>query len=73
MILLALLTAWPAGARLAARRAAALVTVTAALLIAAVLLGGTSYTTGIRQTTLQRAAGSVPVTRSWPTPGPGPA
>ena len=62
VILLALLTAWPAGARLATRRAAALATVTAALLIAAVLLGGTSYTTGIRQTTLQRAPGSVPVT-----------
>jgi 4-amino-4-deoxy-L-arabinose transferase-like glycosyltransferase len=62
VILLALLTAWPAGARLAIRRVGALVTVTAALLIAAALLGGTSYTSGIRQTTLERAAGSAPVT-----------
>ncbi len=62
VILLALLTAWPAGARLAIRRVGALVTVTAALLIAAILLGGTSYTSGIRQTTLERAAGSAPVT-----------
>ncbi len=62
VILLALLTAWPEGARLAIRRAGALLTVTAALLIAAALLGGTSYTSGIRQTTLERAAGSAPVT-----------
>jgi len=62
VILLALLTAWPAGHRLAIRRVGALVTVTIALLIAATLLGGTSYTSGIRQTTLERAAGSAPVT-----------
>jgi Dolichyl-phosphate-mannose-protein mannosyltransferase len=62
VILLALLTAWPAGSRLAIRRVGALLTVTAALLIAAVLLGGTSYSSGIRQTTLERAAGSAPVT-----------
>jgi hypothetical protein len=62
VILLALLTAWPAGARLAVRRAGALLTVAAALLIAGTLLGGTSYTSGIRQTTLERAAGSSPVT-----------
>ena len=60
VVLLALLTAWPEGARLAIRRAGALLTVTAALLIAAALLGGTSYTSGIRQTTLERAAGSAP-------------
>ena len=60
VILLAFLVAWPAGARLAARRTGALLTVTAALLIAGVLLGGTSYTSGIRQTTLSRAAGADP-------------
>jgi 4-amino-4-deoxy-L-arabinose transferase-like glycosyltransferase len=61
VILLALLTAWPIGSRLALRRATALLTVTAALLITAVLIGGTSYTSGIRQTTLSRAAGSAPI------------
>ena len=61
VILLAVLTAWPAGARVAARRTGALVTVTAALLIAGALLGGTSYLSGIRQTTLSRAAGSAPL------------
>jgi hypothetical protein len=60
VILLAFLVAWPAGARLAARRTGALLTVTAALLIAGVLIGGTSYTSGIRQTTLSRAAGTDP-------------
>ncbi len=60
VILLAVLVAWPAGARLAARRAGALLTVTAALLIAGVLIGGTSYTSGIRQTTLSRAGGTDP-------------
>jgi hypothetical protein len=69
VILLALLTAWPAGRRLALRRAAALLTVTAALLIAGALIGGTSYTSGIRQTTLSRAAGSSPIpavlTHAW--------
>src|ERR1700722_9502769 len=60
VILLAFLVAWPAGARLAARRTGALLTVTAALLIAGVLIGGTSYTTGIRPTTPARAAGTRP-------------
>ena len=69
VILLAFLTAWPAGARVAARRTGALVTVTAALLIAGALLGGTSYLSGIRQTTLSRAAGSAPLgdCASWRT------
>lgn len=62
VILLALLTAWPGGARLAARRAGALLTVTAALLIAGALIGGTSYTSGASQTTLARAAGSASLT-----------
>jgi hypothetical protein len=60
VILLAVLTAWPGGARLAARRAGALLTVAAALLIAGALIGGSSYLSGIRQTTLARAAGSDP-------------
>ncbi|MGI8452179.1 MAG: ArnT family glycosyltransferase [Streptosporangiaceae bacterium] len=69
VILLAVVTTWPAGSRLALRRAAALLTVTAALRIAGVLIGGTGYSSGIRQTTLSRAAGSSPIplvlTHAW--------
>jgi 4-amino-4-deoxy-L-arabinose transferase-like glycosyltransferase len=69
VILLAVVTAWPEGSRLALRRGAALLTVTAALLIAGALIGGTSYSSGIRQTTLSRAAGSSPIpvvlTHAW--------
>ena len=69
VILLAVVTAWPESSRLALRRAAGLLTVTAALLIAGALIGGTSYSSGIRQTTLSRAAGSTPIpmvlTHAW--------
>src|ERR1022692_1208464 len=59
VLALALLTAFPAsGGKTAARRAATLLTVVAALLIAGILIGGSSYLTGIGQTTLARAAGT---------------
>jgi 4-amino-4-deoxy-L-arabinose transferase-like glycosyltransferase len=58
VLVLAACVAWPAGQRVAARRAATLVGATVVLLAAALLLGGGSYLTGIRRTTLQRAPGS---------------
>ena len=60
VVMMAVVTAWPAGRRVAARRAAIMVAVTAAVLIAGLLAGGSTYLTGIRQTTLQRAPGSDP-------------
>jgi hypothetical protein len=58
VLVLAVCVAWPAGRRVAARRAGILVTSTVVLLGAALLIGGGSYLTGIRRTTLQRAPGS---------------
>ena len=57
VVVLALLIALPSGARLAARRCSILVLVGVALLTAGVLTGGSSYRTGIEQTTLARVAG----------------
>jgi hypothetical protein len=57
VLALALLTGWPAGRRLAARRCAILVVVMAVLVTAGLLGGGSAYVTGVRQTTLARAAG----------------
>jgi Dolichyl-phosphate-mannose-protein mannosyltransferase len=57
VLALALLTAIPAGGRLAARRCATLLIVVVALLTAGVLIGGKSYLTGIDQTTVARVAG----------------
>jgi hypothetical protein len=54
---LAALIAWPAGARLAARRCSALLIVLVVLAGAGLLVGGGSYLTGIKQTTLARVAG----------------
>ncbi len=69
VIALAVFIAWPAGRRVVARRCATLLSVTAALLIAGVLIGGSSYLTGISQTTLHRAPGSDPaltvLIRAW--------
>jgi 4-amino-4-deoxy-L-arabinose transferase-like glycosyltransferase len=69
VIVIAIFVAWPAGRRVVARRAATLLVITAALLIAGVLIGGSSYLTGIQQTTLERAAGSDPsldvLLRAW--------
>jgi hypothetical protein len=58
VLALALITAVPAGRRLAARRCAILVMVVVVLLTAGLLIGGSSYRTGIDQTTLARVAGS---------------
>jgi 4-amino-4-deoxy-L-arabinose transferase-like glycosyltransferase len=60
VIVVAVFIAWPAGRRVAARRVGTLLAVTVVLLIAGLLIGGSTYLTGIRQTTLQRAQGSDP-------------
>jgi Dolichyl-phosphate-mannose-protein mannosyltransferase len=69
VVVVALSVAWPAGRRVAARRCVTLVAITAALLTAGVLIGGSSYLTGISQTTLARAPGSDPsltvLARAW--------
>jgi hypothetical protein len=57
VLVLALVTTVPSGARLAARRGSILVLVVVALLTAGLLVGGSSYRTGIEQTTLARVAG----------------
>src|SRR5215470_9643923 len=54
VLALALLTAWPTGRRLAARRCAILLIVVVLLATAGVLAGGKDYLTGIGQTTLAR-------------------
>jgi Dolichyl-phosphate-mannose-protein mannosyltransferase len=59
VLALALLTALPAGGRLAARRCATLLTVVVALVTAGLLIGGRSYLTGIDQTTVARVAGGA--------------
>jgi 4-amino-4-deoxy-L-arabinose transferase-like glycosyltransferase len=61
VVALALLIALPSGGRIAARRCAALVIVLAALLIAGLLVGGSTYLSGLEQTTLGRVAGTEPV------------
>jgi hypothetical protein len=58
VLVLAALIAWPAGARLTARRCAALLITLAVLLAAGLLIGGNSYLTGIKQTTLARVGGA---------------
>src|SRR5215470_9431783 len=61
VLALALLTAWPTGRRLAARRCAILLIVVVLLATAGVLAGGKDYLTGIEQTTLARVGASDPV------------
>jgi hypothetical protein len=59
VIAVAMLTAFPRpGGRAAVARGATLLTVLAALLLAGTLIGGSSYISGIKQTTLTRVAGS---------------
>jgi len=59
VLVLALLVAFPGlGGKLAWGRCATLLVVVATLLLAGVLIGGSSYVTGIGQTTLERVAGS---------------
>ena len=57
VVVLALLTAVPLGGKAAARRCAVLVIVVVVLLTAGLLAGGSTYITGVGQTTLARAAG----------------
>jgi hypothetical protein len=57
VLVLALLTAWPFGRRLAARRCGVLLVVLAMLVTAGLLAGGSAYLTGVQQTTLARVAG----------------
>ena len=58
VLALALLTAFPAGGRLAARRCATLLIVVVVLLTAGLLVGGRDYLTGVELTTLSRVAGA---------------
>ncbi len=59
VIAVALLTAFPRpGGKLAAGRALTLLTVVAAALTAGLLAGGSSYVTGVQQTTVLRVAGA---------------
>jgi dolichyl-phosphate-mannose-protein mannosyltransferase len=57
VLALALLTAWPVGLRVAARRCAVLLVVVVVLVTAGLLAGGNAYLTGVQQTTLVRVAG----------------
>jgi hypothetical protein len=57
VLALALLTAWPAGRRVATRRCAVLLVAVVVLVMAGLVAGGSSYLTGVRQTTLARVAG----------------
>jgi hypothetical protein len=57
VLALALLTAWPFGRRLAARRCGVLLVVLVVLATAGLLAGGSAYLTGVQQTTLARVAG----------------
>jgi hypothetical protein len=61
VLALALLTAWPTGVRLAARRCAILLIVVVLLATAGLLAGGRNYLTGIEVTTLARVGASDPV------------
>jgi hypothetical protein len=58
VLAIAALIAWPAGVRLAARRCTTILIVLAVLIGAGLLAGGSSYLTGIEQTTLARAGGA---------------
>ena len=58
VLALAMLVALPSGDRLAARRCAVLLTVVVVLVTAGLLIGGSSYLTGVEQTTLNRVASS---------------
>jgi len=60
VLALALLVAWPAGPRLAARRCATLLIVVVVALTVGVLAGGQDYLTGIGQTTLARVGAADP-------------
>src|SRR5437762_10939912 len=69
VLVLALLTAWPGGRRLAARRCATLLIVVVVLVTAGLLIGGKDYLTGVEQTTLARVGAGDPIptvlTAAW--------
>jgi hypothetical protein len=60
VLALALLTAWPAGGRLAARRCATVLITMVALLAAGVLIGGSAYLGGLARTILAPAPSASP-------------
>jgi len=60
LLALALLTAWPGGGRLAARRCATLLITVVVLLAAGVLIGGSAYLGGFARTTIAPAPGASP-------------
>jgi hypothetical protein len=60
VLVLAALTAWPGGRRLAARRCATLLIMVVLLVTAGLLAGGKDYLTGIGQTTLARVGANDP-------------
>jgi len=60
VLALALLTAWPAGGRLAARRCATLLITMVVLLAGGMLVGGSAYLGGFERTTLAPAPGVSP-------------
>jgi hypothetical protein len=60
VLALALLTAWPAGGKLAARRCITLLITMVVLLTAGVLIGGSAYLGGFERTTLATAPGASP-------------
>jgi hypothetical protein len=60
VLALALLTTWPAGGRLAARRCATILITMVVLLAAGVLIGGSAYLGGFERTTLAPAPGASP-------------
>jgi Dolichyl-phosphate-mannose-protein mannosyltransferase len=60
VLVLALLTAWPSGRRLAARRCATLLVTVVVLLAAGTLIGGSAYLGGFERTTLAPAPGASP-------------
>jgi len=60
VLALALLTAWPSGGGLAARRCATVLATVVVLLAAGVLVGGSAYIGGFERTTLAPAPGASP-------------
>jgi Dolichyl-phosphate-mannose-protein mannosyltransferase len=61
VLVLAVLTAWPGGRRLAARRGATLLIVVVVLVTGGLLIGGKDYLTGVEQTILARVGAADPI------------
>jgi hypothetical protein len=60
VLALALLTSWPSGGKLAARRCATLLITVVVLLAVGALIGGSAYLGGVERTTLTPAPGASP-------------